>query len=439
MDARKAVAARARRAKRRRVVALAVLVASIVALASFALSGYRARATPSQRTRDDDIDIDDAARSRSRPSPPTPPFARRRREEEEPRAPKKKKKKKKKKATTATPPPRAPRVVVDARDYPDAVALATLVRDEVSPSPSIARGSLVVLTFADRKMLPLAINFVAHLSELAEDGVPHVVGALDATSRAALSASRAKCGFVYTPDAFGEGSGSSSSLDGSSSHSSGNWKAFARVRIGEARALLSMGFDVLMSDVDVVWRRDPRPFFSRRRDDDGDGGDGGGDGDGDGDDGGDDYDASLASADVMVSSDNLSPCRDFEQGATYAARGTFNTGIVFARRTPAGERFAAAWYERLARPTGRFASLTSDQQVFNAMVRAEGRWPGIEPARALIAEGGGIGGGAPRVLNASLGGGGGGADGDGDASSFRRVLVSHWSPYDPVGVVNADP
>ena len=427
MDARKAVAARARRAKRRRVVALAVLVASIVALASFALSGYRARATPSQRTRDDDIDIDDAARSRSRPSPPTPPFARRRREEEEPRAPKKKKKKK---ATTATPPPRAPRVVVDARDYPDAVALATLVRDEVSPSPSIARGSLVVLTFADRKMLPLAINFVTHLSELAEDGVPHVVGALDATSRAALSASRAKCGFVYTPDAFGEGSGSSSSLDGSSSHSSGNWKAFARVRIGEARALLSMGFDVLMSDVDVVWRRDPRPFFSRRRDDDGDDGDGGDDGD---------YDASLASADVMVSSDNLSPRRDFEQGATYAARGTFNTGIVFARRTPAGERFAAAWYERLARPTGRFASLTSDQQVFNAMVRAEGRWPGIEPARALIAEGGGGIGGAPRVLNASLGGGGGGADGDGDASSFRRVLVSHWSPYDPVGVVNADP
>ena len=99
------------------------------------------------------------------------------------------------------------------------------------------------------------------------------------------------------------------------------------MRIGEARALLSMGFDVLMSDVDVVWRRDPRPFFSRRRDDDGDDGDGGDDGD---------YDASLASADVMVSSDNLSPRRDFEQGATYAARGTFNTGIVFARRTARG-------------------------------------------------------------------------------------------------------
>jgi hypothetical protein len=107
-------------------------------------------------------------------------------------------------------------------------------------------------------------------------------------------------------------------LDGGSSHASGNWKTFAKLRISQVRcnlatplfpisptslpsqpnltsrsaqphfpmdptslpygpnlsclyesasplaqvrALLSMGFDVLMSDVDVVWTRDPRPFL----------------------------------------------------------------------------------------------------------------------------------------------------------------------------------
>jgi hypothetical protein len=44
-------------------------------------------------------------------------------------------------------------------------------------------------------------------------------------------------------------------------HASDSWKSFAKMRIGQVRALLEMGYDVLMSDVDVVWRRDPRPFL----------------------------------------------------------------------------------------------------------------------------------------------------------------------------------
>ena len=46
-------------------------------------------------------------------------------------------------------------------------------------------------------------------------------------------------------------------LDGSSAHASKSWKAFARLRISQVSALLRMGFDVLMSDVDVVWTKDP--------------------------------------------------------------------------------------------------------------------------------------------------------------------------------------
>jgi hypothetical protein len=58
-----------------------------------------------------------------------------------------------------------------------------------------------------------------------------------------------------------------------------------------------------------------------------------------------------------------------------------------------GATFAAAWGENLGARDGRFAALTSDQQVFNAMVRAPDGWPGIKPAAAdpsrLLAPAGG--------------------------------------------------
>jgi hypothetical protein len=71
----------------------------------------------------------------------------------------------------------------------------------------------------------------------------------------------------------------------------------------------------------------------------------------------------MAYADVAVSSDNLSPRLDWKGGASYPIWGTFNTGIVFMRATPAGILFADAWFHNLAEAPGRYAPLTSDQQV----------------------------------------------------------------------------
>ena len=87
-------------------------------------------------------------------------------------------------------------------------------------------------------------------------------------------------------------------LDGGSAHSSDSWKRFARMRIGQVRALLEMGHDVLMSDVDVVWRRDPRPYLLCR------------DEDADARTGAWDDCSAMTDADVAVSSDNLSPKTD---------------------------------------------------------------------------------------------------------------------------------
>ena len=96
----------------------------------------------------------------------------------------------------------------------------------------------------------------------------------------------------------------------------------------------------------------------------------------------------MLSADVAVSSDNMSPGdssalsplvqyrtrvtrvfrgagRDTKSHAGYAAGGTFNSGLVFIRASKRGLQFAEAWHGNVVHPPrgSRYASLTSDQQV----------------------------------------------------------------------------
>jgi hypothetical protein len=317
---------------------------------------------------------------------------------------------------------------INPAHYPDALNLARLMRDMRLP-----RGDLVTVTFSNSKMAALTMNWALHLRKA---GVPHVVGALDAPMLAALRKLGAP---TAAYDLF------FSNLDGGSSHASDSWKSFAKLRIGQVRALLEMGYDVLMSDVDVVWRRDPRTFLqcgynhvhlgglpldSGRQlsasqpisSGGGAGGDGAGGseerwdgaarGGGDEEQGGEDSAAQLkylrvhgggsddcmgiSAAEVMVSSDNLSPRHDQDEGAMYARRGVFNTGIVFLKHTKGAKKFAEAWNAHLNAKEGRYARLTSDQQVFNAMAREEGQWPGLSPhvlpagfptTRVLVANG----------------------------------------------------
>ena len=90
---------------------------------------------------------------------------------------------------------------------------------------------------------------------------------------------------------------------------------------------------VLLSDVDVIWLRDPRALL---------------------------LDRSLGAADVMVATDCLSPTDDDDKtprpkGANRCAYGpanvhghaAFNTGVLFFRATGAARVVAAAWRHRL--------------------------------------------------------------------------------------------
>ena len=225
---------------------------------------------------------------------------------------------------------------------------------EAVGSLSLPPGALVSITFADSNVRALALNWASHLRAA---GVPHVVGAMDTSLLTTLRALPSPTAAFAVP--FDQ-------LDGGSAHSSDSWKRFARMRIGQVRALLEMGHDVLMSDVDVVWRRDPRPYLLCR------------DEDADARTGAWDDCGAMTDADVAVSSDNLSPKTDASDGAAYARGGVFNTGIVFIRRTRDGRAFAASWDAHLNARDGRYAALTSDQQVFNAMTRLEGEWPGLD-------------------------------------------------------------
>ena len=50
-------------------------------------------------------------------------------------------------------------------------------------------------------------------------------------------------------------------MDGGNSHSSSSWKQFAAMRTGEVARVVEMGYDVLHTDTDVVWLRDPSPYL----------------------------------------------------------------------------------------------------------------------------------------------------------------------------------
>ncbi len=104
-------------------------------------------------------------------------------------------------------------------------------------------------------------------------------------------------------------------LDGSAGHGSASWKAFALRRVSALRALVAAGYDVLMADVDVVFLRDPCAYIKCDR-------------------GAADACHLIAGADVMVSSDSLSPALDARRGASHAAGGIFNTGLIAVRATP---------------------------------------------------------------------------------------------------------
>lgn len=222
-----------------------------------------------------------------------------------------------------------------------------------------------MLTFGNSAIKDHLLNFCDHARQA---GTPFLVGAVDGAAFDMLAA-KGTAAVYKTPLALNAGY----VMDGSNSHSSQSWKRFASMRTGEVARVVNLGFDVLHIDTDVVVLRDPTPYImctpAARA--------------------GEFADTSrfpcnqLGTADVAVSSDNMGPGRAVKGGAAYHAGGTFNSGILLFRATARGRRFVNAWHQNVANPSrrSRFWGKTSDQQVFNAMVRKELQWPGVGGSR----------------------------------------------------------
>lgn len=277
--------------------------------------------------------------------------------------------------------------------------------------------AVLLLTFGDSGVMPTLCNFVAHASSV---GAPFVIGAVDAAAfeqlarragqegtfqseaarRVGAPVAEAAISVYKTPLAMEAGY----SLDGSNAHASSSWQRFAAMRTGEVARIVNLGYDVLHTDVDVAWLRNPAPYLACP-----------------GAVGStaavDRYDASLDPpalrcetlwpADVAVSTDNMSPGDDARGGVSYAVGGTLNTGMLLLRGSRAAARtFATSWHRNVVaracphttrldcrtrcttgscQPDGSCAGdcnrgrcCTSDQQVLNRMVRDEKLpYPGI--------------------------------------------------------------
>jgi hypothetical protein len=264
----------------------------------------------------------------------------------------------------------------DAGAIGDARAARTTPAVEVAGAAATLRDvgaregeDVVVVAFADAKVLDVAKNWATHAmrARAGEGGegsgavasrarVRPVLVALDAET---LDAARALGVATYRAE-YGD-------LNDAADHASESWKKFCALMVKELRAVLDAGFDVILSDVDVVWLRDAAPYFKCES------------GDVDGCE-------EIRGADVMISSDNLSPTMDWELGARYAMRGIFNTGMMFIRNTRAGKDFLSDWARNLQAKDGAYSKLTTHQQVFNKMAREENAWPGLDVAPGASAK-----------------------------------------------------
>ena len=288
----------------------------------------------------------------------------------------------------------------------DGSALDGSVEAALRVATSGSRSRVVLLTFGNSGVLPTLHNFISHATSV---GAPFLIGAVDAPAFDQLTRSYGARAAAYkTPLALEDGY----RLDGSNAHSSSSWQRFAAMRTKEVARIVLLGYDVLHTDVDVAWLRNPVPYIACA-----DGGGGGGGG-------GRSADAhdeplpqslgceALRDADVAVSSDNMSPGDDARGGVGYAIGGTLNTGILLIRTTDAGKRFAQLWHETVvdrACPATTSATCpqlckhgtcyggacvgdcnqgrccTSDQQVLNRMVRDETLpYPGLRIPRGSM-------------------------------------------------------
>lgn len=255
--------------------------------------------------------------------------------------------------TPSSPPP----VSVSPPPFPPPSHCPELSKELIA---SFARDSTIMLTVCDWRIFEtFGINWMKHLRELKVDYF--IVGATDSKTSAFLSSGEGKhpC-FKF----FEEGAEALMQRDykyGDDHYRAATWR-----KVTVVEKIVDWGFNVLHSDVDVVWFRDPLPYF---------------------------LGPALANVDVATSTDLITSSNpEGDEGLEVAVfqHCNVNTGVYFVKCTQAGKYFMAQWAglrERLRGDndqTGLYQWLRQNSAVIEHEKRRMVYQLGPKPSVALI-------------------------------------------------------
>jgi len=186
----------------------------------------------------------------------------------------------------------------------------------------IANGGAILITWANHHYLDFAVNWVNHMHQL--NITAYMVGAMDDDLLKALVERGEQNTFAMQSDLDKKDLGWGSS----------QFHKMGRLKIHLVMTINSMGFDIIVSDIDASWLKDPFPYIARYPD-----------------------------ADILTSSDHLSNTSNSDGLEVYPDAGSsFNIGIIFLRKTCL--KFSQEWNENLQKDAALW-----DQNVFNELLR----------------------------------------------------------------------
>lgn len=242
-----------------------------------------------------------------------------------------------------------------AADTAAAAAIANAGTRVAGTADALSTDRPVFATFVSNGFHEFALNWYGHVAgKLRVDNV--IVAALDdETEKLCLSR-----GIPFHSDAdlrytFAVMATGGQPLHDPNAKVTMRGKAFQQIGALKAAFLLYLlrkGHEVLVSDVDTVWLRDPRPFFKTER--------------------------VATESDVAVSTDCLSHALERQNDGCWHMQ--FNTGVLWLRPTATTTRFVGEWRDALLETEHEFEH---DQDIFNRLLRVErdGTKPGFRPFR----------------------------------------------------------
>ncbi|KAL6770857.1 hypothetical protein ACKKBF_B32980 [Auxenochlorella protothecoides x Auxenochlorella symbiontica] len=204
-----------------------------------------------------------------------------------------------------------------------------------------AQGGEIFVTWASQVYADFAVNWARSLQRV--NATNFLVGALDEKAAQALLDAKLPVFSMYNLDL----NGSVMAAGGSKACEQDFHNSTACQRIGLARAFLSYGLDVTLSDADWAFAEDPRPFFSRQPH------------------------ADLLAAGAALVNSTADGDGGLELAASLAA-GT-DDGLLLLRAAPAMLSFLQAWARALP---GRNAQAALESALCEGVGATPALWPG---------------------------------------------------------------